>query len=476
MKRVAVYVRVSTLEQANEGYSIGAQKERLTAFCRAHDWLIHNFYVDGGFTGSNLNRPGIQKLIAEVEQFDMVLVYKLDRLSRSQKDTLHLIEEVFLPANVDFVSVNESFDTSTPFGRAMIGILSVFAQLEREQIRERTIMGRIARAKDGKRRGGGFDPIGYKKVGDTLEIIDYEATQVLRIYELYLSGKKIAQIPNILHKEGFTTRYGDWSDKTRTDGTVKHILTRPLYLGVLEFAGVRVENAHPPIIDQESFDKAQELIRKTTMVYGTSTPRQKHLLAGLVFCAHCGGRYFVRGYGKNRYYVCYSRNKAVKKMVRSDDCRNKNWKKADLEAIVSEKISTLIFDSEYFEKLEKKQKSKPKRKKYDTEISQKITSIEKQISRFMDLYGDSAIPIETISSRIEKLHHEKTVLLSELENAKKIDTVKRTPLSVTKELLADLSLVWEMASEEEKYQITRGLIERVVLDGDNVEIEWTFLL
>ena len=95
MKRVALYIRVSTQEQAQEGYSIGEQKERLIAYCKAQGWVIADIYVDGGYSGSNLNRPGIQKLMVETENFDVVLVYKLDRLSRSQRDTLYLIEEVF---------------------------------------------------------------------------------------------------------------------------------------------------------------------------------------------------------------------------------------------------------------------------------------------------------------------------------------------------------------------------------------------
>ena len=135
MRRAALYIRVSTQEQAQEGYSVGEQKERLIAYCKAQDWIIADIYVDGGYTGSNLKRPGIQQLITDTDKFDLVLVYKLDRLSRSQRDTLYLIEEVFLPNNVDFISMQESFDTSSPFGKAMIGLLAVFAQLEREQIK-----------------------------------------------------------------------------------------------------------------------------------------------------------------------------------------------------------------------------------------------------------------------------------------------------------------------------------------------------
>lgn len=92
MKKAALYIRVSTLEQANEGYSVGEQKERLTAFCKARDWLVTEYYIDPGYSGANLDRPAIQKLIAEAKDVDIVLVYKLDRISRSQRDMLYLIE------------------------------------------------------------------------------------------------------------------------------------------------------------------------------------------------------------------------------------------------------------------------------------------------------------------------------------------------------------------------------------------------
>ena len=180
MKKVAIYVRVSTQEQAVEGYSISEQIDRLTKFCEAHSWKIYKVYTDPGFSGGNMNRPSLQKLFADCTQkrFDTVLVYKLDRLSRSQKDTLYIIEDLFLTNHVDFISMSENFDTSTPFGRAMIGILSVFAQLEREQIKERMAMGREGRAKQGKWHGGGNVPIGYDFINDYLIPNEYEAAQV----------------------------------------------------------------------------------------------------------------------------------------------------------------------------------------------------------------------------------------------------------------------------------------------------------
>ena len=135
--KVAIYVRVSTTSQAEEGYSIEEQKDKLEAYCKIKDWSVYKVYTDGGFSGSNTNRPAIEQLIkdAQKKKFDTVLVYKLDRLSRSQKDTLYLIEEVFIKNGIEFLSLQENFDTSTPFGKAMIGLLAVFAQLEREQIK-----------------------------------------------------------------------------------------------------------------------------------------------------------------------------------------------------------------------------------------------------------------------------------------------------------------------------------------------------
>ncbi|MCC9983335.1 recombinase family protein, partial [Streptococcus agalactiae] len=152
MNKVAIYVRVSTTMQAEEGYSIDEQIDKLTSYCKIKDWTVYDIYKDGGFSGGNIERPAMERLISDAERkkFDTVLVYKLDRLSRSQKDTLFLIEEVFGKNDISFLSLNESFDTSTAFGKAMIGILSVFAQLEREQIKERMLLGKIGRAKTGK--------------------------------------------------------------------------------------------------------------------------------------------------------------------------------------------------------------------------------------------------------------------------------------------------------------------------------------
>ncbi len=220
-KNVAIYVRVSTDIQV-DGYSIDEQLERLEKYCDAHSWTIYNKYIDPGYSGSNIDRPAMLRLIkdAREKKIDVVLVYKLDRLSRSQKDTLYLIEEEFLPNGVDFISMSENFDTSTPFGRAMIGILSVFAQLEREQIKERLAMGHIGRAKAGYWHGGSNVPIGYDFIDGKLVINEYEALQIRLIYKMFLDGETIHGITRYMN-EHYTNKYSSYKDSSQTGVILK---------------------------------------------------------------------------------------------------------------------------------------------------------------------------------------------------------------------------------------------------------------
>lgn len=247
MKKVAIYVRVSTARQDQEGYSIPLQKERLIAYCKAKGWVVAGLFVDPGHSGSSLVRPGITALIDGVEagKYDVVLVYKLDRLSRSQKDTLFLIEDVFMANKTDFVSMQESFDTTTIYGRAMVGILSVFAQMERETIAERTMMGRVGRAEEGLWHGGGTQPIGYDYIDGELVVNKTEAEQVQMVYGLYADGFSVTEISRRM--DGYQTKHGNWAHTS----TVGNVLDNPLYAGVVHFDGARCSGRHTPIIDRK---------------------------------------------------------------------------------------------------------------------------------------------------------------------------------------------------------------------------------
>lgn len=300
MSVAACYVRVST-ENQKENYSIEEQKSRLRAFCEAKDIVIGKMYVDGGYSGGNLRRPALQELLRRLPEYDLVIVYKLDRLSRSQKDTLMLIEDYFLARKVDFISVCENFDTSTPLGRAMIGMLSVFAQLEKEQITERFTMGRIARAKNGYYHGGPTAPVGYDYVDGQLIVNEKKARQVRELFERFCRGVSIHDCWR--HMQARYGASGGWSSETQ----IRHVLVNEVYLGKVKFQGESYPGLHPPVIPEELFSRAQALLqeRKSSVSAGSRPFAPRTLLSGLLICGQCGARF----HGEHGWYVCGGRRK-----------------------------------------------------------------------------------------------------------------------------------------------------------------------
>ena len=128
-KRVAIYARVSTQEQVENGNSLEFQIDKLKAYCQLHELKVVGEYIDAGVSGAKFSRPALNRLKDDIDKIDIVLIYKLDRLSRSIKDTMLLIEDVFKPNNIDLISLSENFDTSQAMGMATIGMLSTIAQL-----------------------------------------------------------------------------------------------------------------------------------------------------------------------------------------------------------------------------------------------------------------------------------------------------------------------------------------------------------
>lgn len=482
MLKVAIYIRVSTQEQADEGYSIGAQTDRLTAYCKAKDWLVYGTYIDPGYSGSNTDRPGLKKLIHDVKnkKIDLVLVYKLDRLSRSQKDTLLLIEDVFNKYEVAFVSINENFDTSTAFGRAMIGILSVFAQLEREQIKERTSMGRIERAKRGYFHGGGYEPIGYDYVDGELIINDYEAIQVKKVYELFLSGWPMNKIWEHMRKK-YTNKHGNW----QSHSSIVSVITTPIYLGKIAYAGEMYEGRHEAIIDEDTFKKATdryEDIRwnKKDAKHKKRPFQAKYLLTGLLHCGTCGARYAAKGNysgrGDNRkyrpYYTCYSRAKTKADLVLDSNCKNKMYFNCDLDNIIIDEIKKLSFDPAYIEQLKDDGQLIPPTNN-NAIIEQKIDDVDKQINRMLDLYQMGTMPMDKITERITELNNQKDQLLDQLVDA--VDVGPKITTDDALNLLSNASAILDGDSLQDKRELTHSLIDKIILDKKDIIIHWAFV-
>lgn len=476
---VALYPRVSSQEQAKEGYSIGEQIERLNKYCEAMGWTVYKTYTDPGYSGGDMNRPGLKAMIEDVKagKVDKVVVYKLDRLSRSQKDTLILIEDVFLANNVDFVSVSESFNTSTPVGRAVLGLLAVFAQLEKDQIRERTSMGKEARAKEGKFNGG-TEPIGYdyNVAKDLLEVNEYEAMQVKEVFELFLKGVPLRAVETLFLQKGYKHKHGVWDPKA-----MRRVISHKIYLGYIHYKGEDYKGEHTPIIDEETFIKANKLLTERQEQYkqtGIKPGAQTTFLGGLLYCKHCGGKY-TKNSGKSYkgkpaplYYSCYSRCKKVKKMIKDPNCKNKTWKMEELNELVFNEIKKLAIDSEYIHEIrDNKDKASNNTNKIDI-IKKEIDTIDTQISRFMDLYGLGTFTIDQVSEKVEPLNERKNNLLKELENL----NADLGELSVESaiEIIKSFDEVFKRGDFDEIRLVIERLIYYIEIDEDDVYIHWKF--
>ncbi len=466
LMRVACYVRVSTDNQL-ENYSIEEQIDRLKSYCKAKDWQIYKIYTDGGYSGGNTDRPALQQMIRDIGDnlIDMVIVYKLDRLSRSQKDTLTLIEDQFLSNNVDFVSMSENFDTSTPFGRAMIGILSVFAQLEKDQITERFTMGRIGRAKSGYFHGGPTPPTGYDYVDGLLVVNEYEAAQVREVYDLFLKGHSINSIRRYM-SDNYTNKYGGWS----SHALVMSVLRNCTYIGKVKFKGLEYDGIHQPIISDSVFYSVQKLLvsqeREDAKTAYQKTPfKAINLLTSLLVCKHCGARYC----GNHGNYVCYSRGKTSKHKIIDPNCKNKKWNIETLDRIVMDRILDLSYDSDYFN--DKSSKLSDVRTVKNDDVVLRISEIDKQISRMIDLYQVGDIPLDDISTRIDKLKNEKNKL-NELMNS----SVNNSKLSANevKSILSGIRDIFDTGDIAQMRFAISSLVELIEVDGEDIRIHWRF--
>lgn len=470
IRKVILYLRVSTEAQFEDGYSIAEQKERLLAYCKAHGWIVVAIYVDPGHSGSNLKRPGITALMEAVQKktADAVLVYKLDRLSRSQKDTLYLIEDIFLPNETDFVSMQENINTATPFGKAMIGILSVFAQLEREQISERTMMGRTGRAKEGKWHGGGTHPIGYDYINGELKVNKEEAKQVQMVYSMYLRGHTITDIS--LKMKGYKTKHGDWSNLQ----TVAGVLDNELYAGTVHFLDARTPESHDAIVSRKIMARVQYM-RERNKKDNFQPKESFHLLTGLVRCGNCGARYFAKkNPNGNIFYCCHSRAKKNKKMVKDQNCKNDNWRKAELEEVVENKVKELIANPRLINEFIKKSRAEndSAKENLSSTLRGELDGINAEIDRLMDLYKHDQVPVAEIASRIEVLHRKK------MELSPKLGIVAESPYKSFHTEGIKLMLrgvTWDDMQLERKRHFLRQLIDTIVIDGGSVNIQWSFI-
>jgi site-specific DNA recombinase len=259
MKKVVGYVRVSSDTQI-ENTSIEEQIRRIEAYCISQEWELVAIFKDEGYSGSNINRPGYKSMMEYLEghkgQLQGIVVLKMDRVHRNQLNLLQFIKVELASLNMDFISITESFDTSTAIGRMMLGVLSTFGEFEREVINERTKGGRIATALKNKYAGGQV-PYGYKVIDGAVKVNEEQAAIVKRVFDEFIEGKTCYRIAKKLNEEGIRTK----NNKTWTPTMIRRMLDTESYTGFNTYNGQKEQNAirqkdvFPKIISRQKWNK-----------------------------------------------------------------------------------------------------------------------------------------------------------------------------------------------------------------------------
>lgn len=374
-------------------------------------------------------------------KIDTVLVFKLDRLSRSQKDTLYLIEEIFNAHGIGFISIRENFDTTSPFGKAMIGVLSVFAQLERETILERTRMGLRKRAEDGYWRGGGKVPFAY----------DYDKTTgMLRINQ---ERKVIFDLMKTLRLQGYS--YAKLEKITGCDEAwIQGILKSPTNLGKIPYKGKIYPGKHEKIISEEEYLALQKIDKERSQNRHAS----HYLLSGKIYCGKCKAKYRYQKWGKRIICYCYSQQKSKPKYIKNHNCSNQRYESYEIEEAFLEQLFSIKLDKQLF-----KETFNLKNINVKDELKLRFDKIEKKITNLINLLAEGYSQLE-IKKELNKLSQEKNNILKELE------TIKDNDLALSKSI--NLRSLWSKLSNEEQKNIVNELLEKVIVDNNTLKFYW----
>ena len=447
----AIYVRVSTEEQAEHGYSIDAQRETLQRFCADTGRTVYKVYCDAGVSGKSISgRYALQQMMQDAEMglFNELLTWKITRIARRNLDLLHIVDHLS-KHNVTFRSYSENFETETPMGRFGLQMMGAVAELERNTILENIRLGQSQRARTGKHVTK--PPIGYRLVDvpnsssrrreRALELVPEEATVVRLIFERFASGRGLKSIANELNHDGHTTRNGN----AFSICAIRDILENPFFTGQIRYnryvnwserrrkgknpTPMIVEGQHPAIIDQVLWDKVQFLRERKSH---TSKKRfhGNYLLTGLLRCPQCGAAMTAsRTNNKAKdgstvvrmYYSCgnfRSKGSAV--------CRANSVRKQDAEQYVTDRIKEVLSKPQILHAIvrsinyRKVSRVKPLQDELSA-VCTRIEEVQQKRLKYVELYEMDqfdrnlfATRLEELENDFERLHARKSELESEL--------------------------------------------------------------
>jgi len=464
--RAAVYIRVSTEDQVREGFSIAAQRERLLAYLHSQDWELSDFYTDEGVSAKDLQRPELTRLLDDVRQkrMDVVLVYRLDRLTRSVLDLYQLLQ-TFERYGVHFKSCTEVYDTTTAIGRLFITLVAALAQWERENLAERVKMGMGQMVRE-RKRPGGPPPYGYLLREGQLQIQADEARHVRLMFERYTQGLSPRQIADEANLRGARGKNGaSWSASA-----VLRLLKNPVYYGALRWNYVHsathqrhqkeqdefllVEAVHPAIIDEPTFRRVQQRM----LDRGSLHPRvlgSSFLFSGILFCACChaemrGKTTHVKGKNGNppyshTYYSCSGKPRGL---CAAASIREDRLEQAFLHKFQEDHPVTNVFWQEVAS--------------VSVSVSSSDTKWKERRRRWEEAYEAGILTLPELRKKLEDLEQkhsaEKEMLPSHPHHTQTADEqdVQQPPT---------WQRIWSDSTREHRRQLVTNLIQRLEVEA-----------
>ena len=493
--RCAIYTRKSTEEGLDQEFnSLDAQREAAEAYIasqRQEGWLaLPDRYDDGGYSGGTLERPALKRLMRDIEagRVDIILCYKVDRLSRSLLDFTRIVE-VFDRCGVSFAAITQSFNTTTSMGRLTLNILLSFAQFEREIIAER-IRDKVAAAKKKGKYCGGPPNLGYDVDREKRRLLvnPEEARLVRHIFKRFVQLRSTTDLVRELNTKGtltkaWVTAKGQVREGGRWDKShVYRLLNNQIYLGEVTHKGITYPGEHEAIVTREAWDEVQAILNENTRARGNATRTQTvALLRGVIRCGHCGcamGPTYTRKNGRQyRYYLCVHASKKVE-----HDCPVRTVPAGDVEQVVMEQLRSLFRSPE----LVARTYAAAKQQETDEvgRLTARKTEIEGKIKeareRALQIIAEAGQGRRTAGSRggflsdaLDEVNAQAQTLADELQQSKaKLEALTRQ--SVTEDevrrALAAIEPLWDQLFPAEQNRIVRLLVDKVEIREDGMEV------
>jgi site-specific DNA recombinase len=491
--RVALYKRVSTEEQNKTGFSLEGQEDELRAYAERKGYEVVGVYTDGGYSGKNFNRPEIQRLFSDMRngEFDAILVWKVDRISRKNRDVLDLIDRELNPRNMKLLVSTCDIDSSNANGYMFISMLGTFAEYERSLIIERVSSGMEKRAKSGMWNGGII--LGYDVVEKSLVINEEESEIVKQIFQLRANGHGYKVIANILNREGKKSK----KNNSFSINAVKTILENKTYIGQLNWGTYReweknrrsgktdpisAEGVHEAIIDLELWNRVQEVNRENRDAsINTKNIKSDFILSGILRCPSCGAGTVMSkskkrdGSGYHFYYMCQNYHTKGKEV-----CRSNLIRKEMVEEMVLDYINGLISKTdiinEILEKISNDKHTNTDQLQMQIKAYKKELSLQqKELDAIDKEYRNKEISAKSfgrLSKAIEDEVDDLQVIISDLE--KKYDKFTSSysiDEKIVKEALENFNELFIGASSENKKILVKSLIKKIEMESNRKEIK-----